>query len=246
MATIAYDAHIAQLLDVAERLERLFRAAAVHYRIVGGLAVFLHVRDRDPLAARTTRDRMWPCIGKTSTRSAEYLQRRASSFRHAASVDMLADRTTPQARSAVHFVFLNEKVRPDYLEPVPAMEGALQTEDGLLLVRVEDLVHMKLTSFRLKDQVHIQDMDAVGSITADIEQSLRPPWPNASPTFVRSVKNLLRRQHVVDRGDAPLSVDALHREAGEHAALGLAACAGDNVGPVGQRRPRLENARGRL
>jgi hypothetical protein len=31
---------------------------------------------------------------------------------------------------------------------------------------------MKLTSFRLKDKVHIVDMDSVGLITPDIEASL--------------------------------------------------------------------------
>jgi hypothetical protein len=31
---------------------------------------------------------------------------------------------------------------------------------------------MKLTSFRLKDKVHIQDLDSVGLITPAIEESL--------------------------------------------------------------------------
>jgi hypothetical protein len=31
---------------------------------------------------------------------------------------------------------------------------------------------MKLTSYRLKDRVHIQDFDAVGLITAEVEASL--------------------------------------------------------------------------
>ena len=31
---------------------------------------------------------------------------------------------------------------------------------------------MKLTSFRLKDQVHIQDLDGVGLITPEIEAGL--------------------------------------------------------------------------
>ncbi len=36
----------------------------------------------------------------------------------------------------------------------------------------EDLLHMKLTSYRLKDRVHIQDMDGVGLITAEMESRL--------------------------------------------------------------------------
>ena len=31
---------------------------------------------------------------------------------------------------------------------------------------------MKLTRFRLKDKLHIQDMDGVGLITSEIEQAL--------------------------------------------------------------------------
>jgi hypothetical protein len=52
------------------------------------------------------------------------------------------------------------------------MPNAVRTEDGLTLATVADLVKMKLTSFRLKDQVHIQDMDGVGLIDAGVEQGL--------------------------------------------------------------------------
>lgn len=175
MATIAsYDAHIEQLIDVADRLKKAFEAAGVEYRIVGGLAVFLYVKDRDALAARTTRD-VDVAVHREDLEKIRIAAPSAGfEFRHAAGVDMLVDRTAPKARSAVHFVFLNEKVQPDYVEPVPSMENPLRTEDGLALVPVADLVKMKLTSFRLKDQVHIQDLDGVGLITADVESRLSP------------------------------------------------------------------------
>lgn len=175
VATIAsYDAHLEQLIGVAARLKSAFDSAGVDYRIVGGLAVFLHVRDRDQLAARATRDvdvAVRRCDLERIVAAAAAL---GFEFHHAAGVDMLVDRQAPKARSAVHFVFLDEKVRPDYLEPVPAMTECVRTEDGLLLVSVPDLVRMKLTSFRLKDQVHIQDLDGVGLITPDVELGLSP------------------------------------------------------------------------
>jgi hypothetical protein len=37
---------------------------------------------------------------------------------------------------------------------------------------VADLVRMKLTSFRLRDRVHLQDLDSVGLITSEIETEL--------------------------------------------------------------------------
>jgi hypothetical protein len=49
---------------------------------------------------------------------------------------------------------------------------------------VSDLVRMKLTSFRLKDKVHIQDMDNAGLITTEIERSL----PEALRVRLREVR----------------------------------------------------------
>src|SRR6185369_16467779 len=89
-------------------------------------------------------------------------------FRH----DMLLDNAEPRASSGIHMVFAGEKVRPEYLEAVPSFSEATPTSEGILIAPVIDLVHMKLTSFRLKDQVHIQDMDSVGLITPEIENSL--------------------------------------------------------------------------
>ena len=175
MATIAsYDAHLEQLVEVAERLKAALDGAGIVYRIVGGLAVFLHVRDRDPLAARATRD-VDVAVHRDDLESIRTAAAGSGfEFRHAAGIDMLVDRESPSARSAVHFVFVNEKVQPDYLEPVPAMRDAVRTDDGLMIGSVADLVKMKLTSFRLRDQVHIQDIDGVGLITEEVEQGLSP------------------------------------------------------------------------
>ena len=48
----------------------------------------------------------------------------------------------------------------------------MRTAEGVLLIAVADLVRMKLTSFRLRDRVHLQDLDSVGLITDDIEAAL--------------------------------------------------------------------------
>ena len=57
MLTIeAYDRHVDQLLDTVRRVAQALSRAGIPYRLIGGVAVFLHVHERDPLAARTTRD----------------------------------------------------------------------------------------------------------------------------------------------------------------------------------------------
>ncbi len=40
-------------------------------------------------------------------------------YRHVAGIDMLVDAKVPRASTAVHMVFVGEKVRPEYLEEVP-------------------------------------------------------------------------------------------------------------------------------
>jgi len=73
----------------------------------------------------------------------------------------MAVHNMPETRSVVHIV------ESENSEPVV-------TEEGVLLAPVADLVRMKLTSFRLRDQVHIQDLDSVRLITREIEESLQP------------------------------------------------------------------------
>jgi hypothetical protein len=96
-------------------------------------------------------------------------------YRDAAGVDMFVDAANPRARSAVHLVFVGERVRDDYAEPVPAFSPAMRTSDGITVAPVADLLRMKLTSFRLKDRVHVQDLDRAGLITPDVEASLSEP-----------------------------------------------------------------------
>lgn len=171
----AYDRHVEQLLDTVRRLAQALAAAGIEYRVIGGVAVFLHVSDRDPLAARSTRDVDIAVDRDQLQAIAEAARPFGFEFRHGAGVDMLVDARKPKARSAVHMIFVREKVRPEYLESVPDFSAPVRTSEGVLLAPVTDLVRMKLTSYRLKDRVHIQDLDAVGLITPEIEAQLSEP-----------------------------------------------------------------------
>ncbi|MBI2162469.1 MAG: hypothetical protein HYU25_19205 [Candidatus Rokubacteria bacterium] len=173
MLTIAaYDRHVEQLLDTVRRLVQAFTQAGLDYRVVGGVAVFLHVTERDPGAARSTRD-VDIAVDRAQLQAVvDAVRPFGFTYRHAAGVDMLVDAREPKARSAVHLVFVREKVRPEHVEPVPDFSPPARTAEGVLLAPVTDLVRMKLTSYRLKDKVHIQDLDAVGLITPEVEARL--------------------------------------------------------------------------
>ena len=167
-----YDRHVEQLFETLKRFTTALAKAGIEYRIVGGVAVYLHVNERDPMAARMTPDIDVAVDRGDLDRICRAVE--PSGFRHRrdAGVDMLLDATHPTARSAVHLLFVREKVRPDYLTSVPDFSPTEPTGEGFLAAPVADLVTMKLTSFRLKDQVHIQDMDSVGLITAEMEEQL--------------------------------------------------------------------------
>jgi len=171
----AYDLHVEQLFEKLKRLHSALDAASIPYRLVGGVAVFLQVNERDPEKARMTRDVDVAVERGQLARIAAAAEKYGFRYRHAAGLDMLVDASEPRARSVIHLIFVREKVRPDYLEPVPDFSEPTRTAEGILIAPVADLVRMKLTSFRLKDQVHIQDMDSVGLITPEIEASLSQP-----------------------------------------------------------------------
>lgn len=175
MITIsAYDIHVEQLREKIQRLHRALTEAGIPYRVIGGLAVFFQVSERDYQAARSTRD-IDIAVDRNQLKGIiAASEKHGFRYRHAAGIDMLVDAKEAKARSAVHLVFVREKVRPDYVEPVPDFSEPTRTAEGVLLAPVADLVRMKLTSFRSKDRVHIQDMDSVGLITPEIEAGLSP------------------------------------------------------------------------
>lgn len=172
ISATAYDRHVEQLFQVLSRVTAALRAGGIEHRVVGGVAVFLHISEKDPLAARMTRDIDLAVDRCDLQRMAEAVRPYGFEFRHTAGVDMLVDSASPSARSAVHLIMVREKVRPEYVEPVPDFSAPVVTGEGVLLAPVADLVRMKLTSYRLKDRLHIQDMDGAGLITAEVEAGL--------------------------------------------------------------------------
>ena len=137
--------------------------AGVPYAVVGGHAVAAWVARVDESAVRNTRD-VDILIRRTdleSVRSA--LEPAGFVYRHASGMDLFLDGPDGKARDAVHLVFANEKVREG--EPVsnPDVTDSEQA-DGYRIIGLHPLIQIKLTAFRLKDQVHLQDMIELGMI----------------------------------------------------------------------------------
>jgi hypothetical protein len=155
-----FENKVDQLYDVTVRLASALEGAGIPYQIIGGFAVFSHVDAVDPLGARLTRDVDIAVDRERLKEIAAAVEPAGFRYRHTAGVDMLVDAKEPKARSAVHLRYLSNVSHP------------VRAREGYWIAPVADLVGMKLTSFRLKDQVHIQDLDSAHLITPEIEAAL--------------------------------------------------------------------------
>lgn len=153
---------------VRERLLRTTAAldqAGVPYAVIGGNAVAAWVTRVDEAAVRYTQD-VDILLRRAELPAAKAaLEKAGFVYRHAAGIDMFLDGSDAKARDAVHVLFEREKVRPEYVLPTPDVAES-EVAVSYRVLTLEALVRMKLTSFRRKDQVHIQDLLGVGLIDA--------------------------------------------------------------------------------
>ena len=167
-----FEERLKDLFSLAARVEKSLGAAGIAYRVVGGLAAYLYVESMEADAGRLTKDIDILVRREDLARIREAVEPVGLEYRHTAGVDMLVQKGQPSARRAVHMIFEGEKVRADYLEAAPHLQG---TEiQGIPVIGLAELVHMKLTSFRAKDAAHIVDLDEQGLITREIEATLSP------------------------------------------------------------------------
>lgn len=161
--------------QVRRRLERAASAlagAGVKYAVVGGNAVAAWVSRVDTSAVRNTRDvdillrRADMDRARAALETAGFVHRRVTSLGKAGSMDVFLDGPDAKVRDAVHVLWAGEKAVPDAIEPTPELDRT-EPADGFELVPLQDLVRMKLTSFRDKDRMHLRDLASVGLVDQD-------------------------------------------------------------------------------
>jgi len=161
-----------RLLRAAQALE----TAHVPYAVAGGNAVAAWVSRVDEAAVRNTQDVDIILRRADLPAARAALEQAGFVYHHVASIDMFLDGPEAKARDAVHIVFSAEKVRADYVAPVPDVSESEATETFRLL-SLDALVLMKLTSFRDKDRVHLRDLMDVGLVDAG--------WLEKAPVTLR-------------------------------------------------------------
>ena len=146
---------------VRDRLKRSTKAleeAGVPYAVVGGNAVAAWVSEVDESAARNTPDVDILLRREDLEKATVALEKVGFIQKNSAGITMFLDGPGAKARDAVYVIFANEKVRPEYEFPAPDVASSVIKSNNMRVLALEDLVRMKLTSNRLKDRVHIQDL----------------------------------------------------------------------------------------
>ncbi|MCB1226639.1 MAG: nucleotidyltransferase family protein [Verrucomicrobiales bacterium] len=151
------------------RLERAASALSklgVPYAVVGGNAVAAWVSRVDESAVRNTRDvdillrREDAERARSALEAAGFVFRRVASLGKAGTMDVFLDGPEAKVRDAIHVLWAGEKPVPNAIEFTPELREP-ESGDGFDLVPLEDLVRMKLISFRDKDRMHLRDLLAV-------------------------------------------------------------------------------------
>ena len=86
---------------------------------------------------------------------------------------MFLDGPGGKFRDAVHVVFCGEKVREEYVAPVPDV-AETQSFKAYRVLTLEVLVRMKLTSYRDKDRTHLRDLIDVGLVDFSWPEKYQP------------------------------------------------------------------------
>lgn len=161
---------------VRERLLRAAKAleeAGIGYAVVGGNAVAAWVARVDEAAVRNTQDVDILIRRADVDAVTQALSQVGFVRRHVRGLDLFLDGLKAKARDAIHVVFAGEKVRPEYSHAAPDVSES-EPIGSFQVVSLPALVRMKLTSYRLKDRVHLLDLLEVGLIDASWAGRLPP------------------------------------------------------------------------
>jgi hypothetical protein len=166
LKAFSWETMIAAVEEVRERACRAARAlhqAGIPHVVIAGHAVAAWVARVDKEAVRNTKDVDLLVRRADFTRVVEVLQSVGFIHQNVSGVDLFLDGPEGSVRSAIHIVFAGEKVREESLIPNPDVADAVAGPE-FPVPTLDALVRMKLTSFRLKDKVHLVDLLDVGLI----------------------------------------------------------------------------------
>lgn len=177
---VTWERMIRAVEKVRERLMRATKAleeAGIPYAVIGGNAVAAWVSRVDESAVRNTADVDLLINRSDLLEVRNVLEAAGFQYRFGAAIHMFLDGPDAKARDAVHIIFADEKVKPDYVTVSPSLNEVVKAQAAHFKhINLDALVRMKLNSFRDKDRMHLRDMIDVGLIDAG--------WPAKFPPIL--------------------------------------------------------------
>jgi hypothetical protein len=174
--TGVFDRMFSAVEKVRERLNRTCHAlesAGVPYAVIGGNAVAAWVATIDDGAVRNTRD-VDILLREEDLERATKAMRDAGFYREQVmDVIVFLDGPDGKPSQGIHVLRAEQKVKPEYVSPTPRVDQSSMIE-GKRIVDLQELVCMKLNSYRRKDQTHLIDMIQVGLIDSSWPSRLEP------------------------------------------------------------------------
>jgi hypothetical protein len=171
-----FDRMFAAVEKVRERLNRTcfaLESAGIPYAVIGGNAVAAWVATIDDGAVRNTRD-VDILLREEDLERATEAMRKAGFYRDKVmDVIVFLDGPDGKPSQGIHVLRSQQKVKPQYVSPTPRVDQSSVIE-GKRIVDLQELVRMKLNSYRDKDRTHLRDMIQVGLIDSSWPQRLEP------------------------------------------------------------------------
>lgn len=192
----AAERHMEQLKEKARMVGGALRKAGIPYAVMGGFAVAEHTAKVDEWAVRGTRDVDLRLNRADSERAAQALRPLGYNLGELMGLPAFVRPRGAGVRSrlpeAMRLVWAGERTRSEdlCLAPSLATAGMLLSPDGYACLDVAGLLTMKLTSFRVKDQVHIQGLLTLGMVT----RAMRKALPPVLLARLKQVEEITRRE----------------------------------------------------
>ncbi|HLK68786.1 MAG TPA: hypothetical protein VKU19_35390 [Bryobacteraceae bacterium] len=191
---IVFEAGMFALINKLEIIAKALREAGVEFEVVGGMAVNAHIarshrsetfltRDVDLLADRNDLSRITEAVKSIGYEAKKIMGGYALM------------RPGEGLGEGIHLLFVGEKSKSTQPLPHPPLRPETKELFGITIpvAPLQDLIQMKLNSFRPKDVVHLEILDDVGLISSEIEASL--------PALLLDRLRDARRQHAEGKPD---------------------------------------------
>jgi hypothetical protein len=165
--------YMEELLLRAQAVSRALSEAGVPHAVIGGLAVRTHLSLVGDAGSVMTRDVDIMLRREDIKRATEALLRLGYHHREVMGLPAFIPEGKTY-RDGVHVVLAGENVKPRSVHPCPQIteRQLLTAHEGFVCLDIQNLVFMKLTSFRPKDIAHLQVLLENGLIPNTLEAGL--------------------------------------------------------------------------